>query len=125
MTRSTNGPRVPGTILLKIAPWLFSEHFVSAVVQPTIADLQSEAAAAGASRVTRLHAQWRGYCAFWMLTLVAPFASWAAPTGNDAAVASAGVGRLAVGATIFTFLALTTMLGLSVAVLAAAGPLFA
>jgi hypothetical protein len=126
MTRSTNGPRAPGTILLKIAARLFSEHFVSAVVQPTIADLQSEVAAAGANRVKRLHAQWRGYCAFWILTLVAPFASWAAATGNDAAVASAGVGRLAVGSTVLTLLALTkAMLGVSVAVLLAAGSLLA
>jgi len=126
MTRSTNGPRVPGTTLLKIASRLFSEHFVSAVVQPTIADLQSEVAAAGASRLERLHALWRGYCAFWMLALVAPFASWAAPGGNDAAAASARVGRLAVVSTVFALLLLTkAMLGLPVAVLAAAGPLLA
>ena len=126
MTRSTNGPRAPGTTLLKIAPRVFSEHFVSAVVQPTIADLQSEVAAAGESRVKRLHAQWRGYCAFWILTLVAPFASWAAPTGNNAAVGLGVVGRLTVGATVFTLLALTKpMLGVSVAVLALAGALFA
>src|SRR5438093_7667884 len=126
MIRSTNGPRAPGTTLLKIAPRLFSEHFVSAVVQPTIADLQSEVAAAGESRVKRLHAQWRGYCAFWILTLVAPFASWAAPTGNNAAVGLGVVGRLTVGATVFTLLALTKpMLGVSVAVLALAGALFA
>ena len=126
MTRSANGPRVPGTILLKIAPRLFSERFVSAVVQPTIADLQSEVAAAGASRVRRVQALWRGYCAFWILPLAAPFASWAAPAGTDAAVASAGVGRFAVGTTVLTLLALTrTMLGVSVAVLALAGPLCA
>jgi hypothetical protein len=126
MTRSTNGRRAPGTTLLKIAPRLFSEHFVSAVVQPTIADLQSEVAAAGESRVKRLNAQWRGYCAVWRLTLAAPFASWAAPTGNNAAVGLGGVWRLAVGSTVFTLLALTMpMLGVSVAVLAVAGALFA
>jgi len=123
MTRF-NGPRVPGTILLKIAPRLFSERFVSAVVHPTIADLQSEVAAAGENRGKRLHAQLRGYCAFWILPLAAPFASWAAPAGNDAG--SAGIGRFAVGTTVLTLLALTrTMLGVSVAVLALAGPLCA
>src|SRR5205809_7486557 len=90
VTRSTTGPRVPGTTLLKIARLLFSEHLVSAVVQPTISDLQCEVAEAGASRVRRLRAQWRGYCAFWTLTLVAPFASWPALTGNTGTVAFPG-----------------------------------
>jgi hypothetical protein len=127
MTRLTNGPRVPGTTLLKIASLLFNEHFVSAVVHPTIADLQSEFAAAGASRVKRLRAQWRGYRAFWVVTVVAPFASWAAPTGNEAPVASAhAVRHLAVGSTLLTFLALTrAMLGISAVVLTAAGALVA
>ena len=127
MTQPTNGPRIPGTILLKIAPRLFSDHFVSMVVRPTIADLQSEVAGAGASRVKRLHARWRGYRAFWTLTLVAPFATWAAPRGNDAAVASAGVvGRLAVGSTVLTLLALANpVLGVALAVLASAGAFFA
>jgi hypothetical protein len=127
MTRSKNGRRAPGTILLRIAPRLFSDRFVSAVVEPTIADLQSEVAAAGESRFKRLRAQWHGYCAFWMLTLVAPFASWADTNENDTAVAYRGVaGRLAAGATVFALLALTkAMLGVSVAVLAAAGALVA
>ena len=127
MTRRFSGPRVRGTTLLKIASLLFSERYVSAVVQPTIADLQSEYAAAGASRVKRLRAQWHGYCAFWIVTLVAPFASWAAPTGGDVPVASAGlVGHLAVASTVFALLALTrAMLGISGAVVTAAGALLA
>jgi hypothetical protein len=60
MTRPANSPRVPGTTLLKIADRLFSEHFVAAVIQPTIADLQSELAVAGVSRIKRLRAHWRG-----------------------------------------------------------------
>ena len=92
MTRFTSGRRAPGTTLLNIAPWLFSERFVSAVVQPTIADLQSEVAAAGESRIKRLQAQWHGYCAFWTLLLVAPFAAWAAPTRSNAAVGLGVVG---------------------------------
>ncbi|HJZ70381.1 MAG TPA: hypothetical protein VKE51_01510 [Vicinamibacterales bacterium] len=127
MTRPANSPRVPGRTLLKIARLLFSERFVSAVVHPTIADLQSEVAAAGASRVRRLRAQWRGCCAFWRVTLVAPFAAWAAPTGNETAVSSVRVlGHLAVGSLVFAFMTLTrAMLGISVAVLAVAGVLIA
>jgi hypothetical protein len=126
MTRSTDGRRLPGSILLRIAPLLFNEHFVSAVVEPTIADLQSEVAAARESRVKRLQARWRGYRSFWMLMLVAPFASWAT-SESDAGVTSMGlVGRLAVGAAVFALLALAkTVLGVSVAVLAAAGVLAA
>jgi hypothetical protein len=47
MTGSTNRPRLPGTILLKISRALFNEHLLSAVVEPTIADLQREIADAG------------------------------------------------------------------------------
>ena len=72
MTGSTSGPRVPGTTLLKIARRLFNENLLAAVVQPTIADLQREIADAGPDGLKRLRAQWRGYCAFWRLTLVAP-----------------------------------------------------
>jgi len=127
MTGSATGPRVPGTTLLKIARLLFSEHLVSAVVQPTISDLQCEVADAGPSRVKRLRAQWRGYCAFWTLTLVAPFASLAAPSGNAGAVAFPGaVGRLAIGSIVLMLLAVTgPVLGAWVAVVTAAGALFA
>src|SRR5262245_53239270 len=101
MTRPANRPRVPGTTLLRIARLVFSERFLSAVVRPTIADLQSEVAAAGHSRGRRLRAHWRGYCSFWIVTLVAPFATWAEPTGNEAVASSGVVGRLAVASTIF------------------------
>ena len=77
MTESSNRPRVPGTTLLKIARLLFDESLLSAAVQPTISDLQREVADAGSSRLKRLRAQRRGYCAFWTLTLVASFASFA------------------------------------------------
>jgi hypothetical protein len=127
MTQPANRPRIPGTILLKIAPRLFSDHFVTIVVRPTIADLQSEIAAAGANRIKRLQARWRGYSAFWKLALVAPLASWAAPRRNDAAVASAGVvARLAFASTVLTLFVLAyPRLGVAVGALAAAGALFA
>jgi hypothetical protein len=128
MTRPTKRLRVLGTTLMRIAPLLFSEHFLAVVVHPTIADLQSEYSAAGASRLKRLRAQWRGYCAFWMVMLAAPFASWADPTRDEAPFASAGaVARLAVGSAVFALLALTkAMLGISVAVaLIGAGALLA
>ena len=85
MTGSTSSPRVPGTTLLKIARRLFNENLLSAVVQPTIADLQREIADAGPDGFKRLRAQWRGYCAFWTLMLVAPFASWASPAADAGA----------------------------------------
>src|SRR3954452_3136444 len=86
MTGSTGRPRMPGTTLLKIARLLFNEQLLSTAVQPTIADLQREIADAGSNGVQRLRAQWRGYRAFWTLTLVAPFASWASPAADAGAV---------------------------------------
>ena len=93
MTSPATGHRLPGATLLRIAPLLFSEQFVSTVVHPTIADLQSEFAAAGASRVRRLRALVRGYAAFWTVMLVAPFAQWVAPeaTQRTAGASSGGV----------------------------------
>ena len=44
---STSSSRVPGTTLLRIARLLFNDHLLSAVVEPTIADLQREIADAG------------------------------------------------------------------------------
>jgi hypothetical protein len=44
MTGSTGRPHVPGTILLKIARLVFSEHVFTSIVQPTIADMQHEMA---------------------------------------------------------------------------------
>ena len=81
MTRA-NRSRVPGTTLLKIARLLFSKRLLSEVVQPTISDLQHEVAQAGPGRGGRFRAQWRGYFAFWKLTLVAPFASGASRAGD-------------------------------------------
>src|SRR5437762_5794039 len=98
VTRSTSGPRVPGTTLLKIARLLFNEHLLSAVVQPTISDLQHEVADSGPGGAKRLRAQWRGYCAFWTLVLVAPFVSRASPARDAGTVAFPDViARLAVG----------------------------
>jgi hypothetical protein len=114
---------VPGTTLLKIARRLFNENLFSAVVQPTIADLQREIADAGPDGIKRLRAQWRGYCAFWTLTLVAPFASWASPASDAGAVAFPdAIARLAVGSIVVALLAVAgPVLGASVAV----GALFA
>ena len=103
MRRSTDSPRAPGTMLLEIAPLLFNEAFISAVVRPTIADLQSEFAAAGPRRVKRLRARWRGYRAFWTLILVAPFASW-----TDDAPRAAG-GRAAVVPVIVALFMIVTL----------------
>jgi hypothetical protein len=127
MTESTNRARVPGTTLLKIARLLFNEHLLSAAVQPTISDLQREVADAGSSRVKRLRAHWRGYRAFWTLTLVAPFASWASPTRDARGVAFPdAVARLGVGAIILTLLVVVgPVLGAWAAVVTAAGALFA
>ena len=127
MTRSANGPRVPGTILLKIARVLVSEHLHSAVVQPTIADFQCEVAEAGLHRDKRRRAQWRGYCAFWTLILVVPFASGIAPAGHaDAFWPREAVVRLTVGSTLLILLAIFgPLLGVWVAVLAAVPAVFA
>jgi hypothetical protein len=127
MTGSTSSPRVPGATLLKIARLLFNEHLLSAVVRPTIADLQREIADAGPNRLKRLRAQWRGYCAFWTLTLVAPFASWASPAADAGAVAFPdGIARLAVGSIVVALLAdIGPVFGAWVAVVTAVGALFA
>jgi hypothetical protein len=105
---------------------LFSEHVLSAVVQPTISDLQHEVARAGASRVERLRAQWRGYRAFWTLVLLAPFASWPSPVDANGVAFPDGAVRLAVGSTVLTLLAVVDpVLGAWVAFVAAAGVLCA
>ena len=127
MTRSGSGPRLPGTTLLKLARLLFSEQLLSAVVEPTIADLQREVDAAGSKSLKRLRAQWRGYRAFWTLTLVAPFVSWASPAGQGDGVAfPTAIARLAAGSIVLALLAVTGLvLGARVAVLPAAGTLVA
>jgi len=127
MTGSTDGPRAPGTMLLKIARFLFSEPLLTAVVQPTIADLQREIADAGPSRIGRLRAAWRGYCAFWTLALLGPFVSWRSPS-NDAGIAAFpdALARLAIGSIALALIAMASpVLGAWVAVVAAAGALFA
>ena len=104
MTSPTDG-RLPGTMLLTIAPMLFSEQFVSTVVHPTIADLQSEYAASD-SRFGRVRALVRGYAAFWTVMLVAPFTQWAAPDAAADASSGYAVRHFAAGMaalTVFAF----------------------
>jgi hypothetical protein len=108
----------PGARLLKIARWFFNERFIATVVRPTIADLQSELAAAGPDRLKRLGARWRGYCAFWTLIFVSPFASWSEDRPHG------GNGGVAVGAAVVTLLTVVT-LGAWMAFVAAAGTLVA
>lgn len=86
MTASTSTHRQPGSSLLKVARLLFDDAALSAVVLPTIADLQQEVHAAGESRGRRLAARWRGYRAFWMLVLVTAFAWEVTPVHRDIAV---------------------------------------
>ena len=125
MTGTTSGPRLPGTTLLRIARLLLNEHLISTIVLPTISDLQREIADAGPGRRQRLGARWRGYRAFWMVVLIAPFASSAAEGAGAVAFPDA-VARLAVGSTVVALLALAgPMLGVWVAVVAAVGSVFA
>jgi hypothetical protein len=74
MTRSSSERRLPGSVLLRLARWIFDETAYSVVVCPAIADLQQEVRDAGANRSRRIRAWWRGYVAFWRLVVVAPFA---------------------------------------------------
>jgi hypothetical protein len=126
MTRAKNH-RVPGTTLLKIARLLLSERLLSAVVQPTIADLQREVTGAGSGRVSRLRAHCRGYGAFWKVVLVAPFASGLARDGDGGVFAFPDtVARLAVGSIVLALLALAgPHVGASVSIFCAAAALFA
>ena len=107
----------PGTWLLKIAPLLFNERFIEIVVRPTIADLQSEVAAAGSNPATRFRARCRGYAAFWTLMFAAPFASWSEERANVAS-------GLAGGSAVVTLLTVMT-LGPWTAVVAAGAALVA
>src|SRR6266487_2708865 len=91
---------------MRIARLLFNEHLLSVVVEPTIADLQREVADAGSDGRKRLRARWRGCCAFWTLTLVAPFASWASPAADAGGLAFPdAIARLAVGSIVVALLA--------------------
>jgi hypothetical protein len=127
MTGTTSGPRVPGTTLLKIARLFFNENLVSTVVQPTISDLQREIANAGPNGLERVRAHWRGYCAFWAVMVVSPFASWSSPAQEAGAIAVPdAIARLAVGSIVVALLAIVgPMLGVWVAVITAAGAVFA
>lgn len=123
MTKA-NRSHLPGVVLLKIAQLLFSERMLSEVVRPTIADLQHEVAEARSGRVNCLRALCRGYCAFWKLTVVAPFASGI--SRDKSAVAFQGtVTRFAVGSSVVSLLAITAGVGAWISVLAAAITLFA
>jgi hypothetical protein len=127
MTGSTRGPRMPGTILLKIARLLFDDFLLSTVVQPTICDLQREVADAGPRRLDRLRARWRGYSAFWRIALVGPFAFPAVPAGDAGTATFPGaVARLAIGSIAVMLLAIAARaLGVWALVVAAVLALFA
>ena len=127
MTGSTGRPRVPGTLLLKIARLIFNEQLLSVVVEPTISDLQREVAHAGPGGLARLRARWRGYCAFWKLMLVVPFASWASPAEDAGAVAFPdAIARLAVGSIVVALSAVVgPVLGAWIAAVTACGALVA
>jgi len=92
----------PGTWLLKVAPLIFNERFIEIVVHPTIADLQAEVAAAGSNHANRIRARCQGYAAFWMLLMVAPFASWSEERANVAS-------GLAAGSVVVTLLTVMTL----------------
>ena len=68
---------MPGKWLLAFARLVFSRAAVSAVVEPTIADMRMEWSQSDEA-VTRLRARLRGYVAFWSIIAMAPFAfsSW-------------------------------------------------
>ncbi len=127
MTGNSSGPRVPGTTLLTIARLLFNEYLISTVVEPTISDLQREIAAAGPDRFKRLRAQWRGYCAFCTVMLVAPLAFRPSTAQETGAVAFPdAVARLAVGSIVVALVVIVgPLLGVWVAAIMAAGALFA
>jgi hypothetical protein len=101
MTQRTHDRRVPGGLLLKMSRLVFNPQVVSTVVQPTIADMQREAADAGHSRARRVRALWRGYRAFWTLAVLAPFVRWPQRSGGDAGIAGPDViTRLAIAVTL-------------------------
>ena len=123
MTGNSSGPRAPGTTLLTIAGLLLNEQLISTVVQPTIADLQREIAAAGPHRFKRLRAQWRGYRAFWTVMLVAPLTYRPSPAQQGGAMAlSDAIARLAVGSIVVALLVIVDpLLGVWVVAVTAAG----
>jgi hypothetical protein len=118
---------------MKIARLLFTDGVVTAVVQPTIADLQREVANAGPRRLTRLRARWRGYFAFWKIVLAAPIlrlgrapASGSPATDTGAVAFPDAIARLAVGSILVALIAIVgPALGAWTAVITAAGAVFA
>lgn len=125
MRRSIDTPHLPGTTLLKIAPLLFTDEIVETVVQPTIADLQSEVAAAGSDRRARLRAQCRGYLAFWSIVFAAPFAPGTATTQEVTMAPRLAIGRIALVSIAIALLVIVPALGIWLAVGIAAGALVA
>ena len=127
MTETTRGPRVPGTILMKIARLLFNERLRSTVILPTISDLQREIANAGPGGLKRLRAQWRGYCAFWTMLVVALFECCSSPVEEAGVIAFPdAVARFAVGSIVVTLLVIVgPVVGVWFAVMTAAGTLLA
>jgi hypothetical protein len=105
----------------------FSDHLLSTVIQPTIADLQREIANAGPDGRQRLRARWRGYCAFWKVMLVAPFATSSSTIQDVTAVGfrRALARPAAVAIAITLLIAATPPLRAWVAVAAAVGTAFA
>ena len=83
MTRSTSHRRGPGSLLLALARAIFDASIVASIVEPTIADLQADVAAAGPHPLRRAHARLRGYAAFWTLVLLAPIAAHAWPERKE------------------------------------------
>jgi hypothetical protein len=91
MTRSTAPDRTPGTFLLKVARIVFDEAVCADVIEPTIADLRQEVAAAYAPK-DRLVARVRGYAAFWRLVALAPIAFIGWRPSPSAAYTSPAIG---------------------------------
>lgn len=81
--------RMPGRFLLKVARFVFDDSVRTAVVTPTISDLQEEVRAAGGNRMLRAIAAMRGYAAFWLLVIAAPVAFHRWPTRSIGAPESA------------------------------------
>ena len=105
MTRAPRS-RAAGTTLLKIARCLFTEQLLSAVVLPTISDLQREVAEARSGRASRLRAHCRGYGAFWKVMLIAPFAPGLSPASARGVAFADAVARLALASIALGLLAI-------------------
>lgn len=126
MMASTPQSGPPGRVLAAIARRLFDSHVLSAVILPTIADLQREVQAAD-SGLGRVCARWRGYRAFWTLVLLAPVAFWWSPARQSGTVAFPdALARLAVTSIGIVVLAIVgPVLGGWMAAVTAAGALVA